>query len=136
MQQQQTIHIPGSVWCHPQPAYPLKNQLIVNQDELQEGYKCKAWYKILTVAQSISKVKLEVRPNSSVEKYVQRLLSEKEELKELIAQKLSSEKSSLQEKIEQIQNQDCSQFFKDTNMSGPRFELESLNRCLGILDSI
>ncbi|MCA9377886.1 hypothetical protein KC711_03140 [Candidatus Peregrinibacteria bacterium] len=71
-----------------------------------------------------------------MEKYVQWLLSEKKELKELIAQKLLDEKSSLQETIERIQSQDYSQFFKDTNMSSPRFELDSLNRCLGILDSV
>ena len=135
---QQAIHIPGSGWCHPQPAYPLKSpELTTSELDLQKGYQSKAWYKILKVAQSISKIALKDQPKLSVEDLVHWLLSEEKGLKKLVVQKLLEEKSSLQKRINEIQDwQNCAQFFKNATISGPRFEQESIDRCLKILESL
>lgn len=134
---QQAINIPGSVWHHPQPTYPLKDQLIANQDELQEGYKRKAWYKILNVAQSVSTIALKAQPKISVEDLVRWLFSQEKELSKIVIQNLLDEKLSLQKRIDEIQGwQNCAQFFKNTGTSGLRFEQESIDRCLKILESL
>ena len=119
------------------PVYPLKNPALTTSDaKLQEGLRTKAWWKIHGVAQQILKIKIECKPPVSVKNRMRALLSEKEGLKEQVMLRLLSERTELQEQIDQVQKWKCDQFFKDMKTSGQRFEQESIDRCVRILETL
>lgn len=123
--------------AYPLPIYPLKSpELTTSETDLQEGYRQKALRKIHEVIQTILKVKPESKSANSVENQIKSYLSQRDGLKDEVIDRLLMEKYDLQKQIDMIQTWSCGQFFKDMKTSGQRFEQESIDRCVRILETL
>lgn len=119
------------------PVYPIKApELTTSEKELQDGLELKAWWKIHGITQQVLKKQLESKTTASVADRVKSAIAQKADVVKTVANKILEEKALLQSQINEIESWRCEKFFREMRTSNQRFELEALDRCLKLLESL
>ncbi len=119
------------------PVYPLKAPaLTTSEKELRDGLELKAWWKIQSITQQVLKKQLESKTTASVADRVKSALVQKADVVKAVTNKILEEKVLLQSQINEIESWKCEKFFREMRTSNQRFELEALDRCLKLLESL